>query len=180
MLRKGGYITTRNNGRCLHIQIEKWKHLSDSGKRPQQNGIVSDSWGWKNPTNGKVQKCPKTPILRQKPTRLLEPNDRTIKKDILKNDNDDKFMNLNSNAFKQFKPQNESDLLAVDMATVLHDQKNLALYRSYSKKYPAWLLRKVLSEVKQLPQRKIKKSRGALFNYLVQTYAKKNTHHHSD
>ena len=179
-LREEGYITTQNTGRCLHIQINKWKNFSDVGKIPNQKLHISNLRCCKNPTSQKTSESQKTPILRENSAFLSTPNDRTIKKDILKNDNDNKFMNLNSNAFRQFKPRNESDLLAIDMATLLHDQKNLVLYRSYSKKYPAWLLRRVLSEVKQLPPEKIKKSRGALFNYLVQTYAKKNTHHHSD
>lgn len=179
-LREEGYITTQNTGRCLNIQINKWKNFSTVGKSSPQKLQTSNDWCCKNPTSQKASESQKTPILRGNSAFCSPPNDRTIKKDILKNDNDNKFMNLNSNAFKQFKPRNESDLLAVDIATLLHDQKNLALYRSYCKKYPSSLLRKVMDEVKQLPPEKIKKSRGALFNYLVQTYAKKNTHYHID
>ena len=179
-LRKEGYITTHSTGRYLHIQIKKWKNLPGVRKIKHQKSQISNFWCLKNPTSQKTSESQKNPILRGNSAFCSPPNDRTIKKDILKNDNDNEFMNLNSNAFKQFKPRNESDLLAVDMATMLHDEKNLALYRSYCKKYPSSLLRKVMDEVKQLPHRKIKKSRGALFNYLVQTYAKKNTHHNSD
>jgi hypothetical protein len=54
----------------------------------------------------------------------------------------------------------------------LNDSKGLALYLSYTKRYPESLLRKALGEVKEIPLEKIKKGRAALFNYLVQKYVK--------
>ena len=72
----------------------------------------------------------------------------------------------------QFKPEDENELLATDLANTLNDLPNILLYISYSRKYPHGLLRKVLGEVMEIPSSKIKKSRGALFNHLVQKYAK--------
>lgn len=71
-----------------------------------------------------------------------------------------------------FKPQTEQELLAVDIAYKLNDLANLALYIAYANKYPENLLRKVLGEVMEIPLSKIKRTRGALFNHLVQKYAK--------
>jgi hypothetical protein len=69
---------------------------------------------------------------------------------------------------QKFKPKTKEELLALDAASSLFDLENLALYISYSKKYPEALIRKTLAEVKQIPDEKIRKSRGALFNYLIQ------------
>ena len=73
-----------------------------------------------------------------------------------------------------FKPQTEKELLAADLAYKLNDLSNLPLYISYANKYPDNLLRKVLGEVMEIPQSKIKKTRGALFNHLVQKYARES------
>ena len=83
------------------------------------------------------------------------------------------FLNFNPNTHKSFRPRSRQELLALDLAEVLNDHKNLALYLFYSKKYPESFLRKVLGEVKEIPAEKIKKSKGALFNYLIKKYDKK-------
>ena len=76
-------------------------------------------------------------------------------------------MNFN---FAKFKPKTKEELLAVDIATEFNDLKSLPLYISYCKKYPEPLIRRVFEKVKETPLHKIKKSRGALFNYLIQKH----------
>jgi len=76
-------------------------------------------------------------------------------------------------SFSDFIPKTKEQLLALDLANALNDYQGLPLYLSYAKRYPESLLRQVLGEVKEMPIEKIKKSRGALFNHLVQKYAKK-------
>ncbi|MBI5374190.1 MAG: helix-turn-helix domain-containing protein [Candidatus Schekmanbacteria bacterium] len=83
------------------------------------------------------------------------------------------------NSFKRpppdgFIPKTREELLALDLARGLHDHDSLFLYLSYAKKYPESVLRQLLSEVKAIPDNKIKKGRGALFNHLVKQYAKEN------
>jgi len=73
---------------------------------------------------------------------------------------------------KNFKPRSKKELLALDTAKALGDLKNLGLYLSYCRKYPEDLIRKTLGIVKELPIERIRKSRGALFNYLVQKHGK--------
>jgi len=90
------------------------------------------------------------------------------------------FLDSNSNASKQFRPRNKQELLALDLAEALNDYQGLALYLSYSKRFPESLLRKVLGQVGEIPSEKIKKSRAALFNYLVQKYAKEDSQNLSD
>ena len=76
---------------------------------------------------------------------------------------------------KNFEPESKEELLAIDVATALNDIDNLAFYISYSKKYPENLIRRTLAQVKDIPDSKIKKSRGALFNYLIQKYGRENS-----
>jgi hypothetical protein len=66
----------------------------------------------------------------------------------------------------------KEELLAVDLAEGLDDRANLRFYLSVCRKYPESFLRRIYSEVKEVPLKKIKKSKGALFNYLVQKYDK--------
>lgn len=99
-------------------------------------------------------------------------NNNTITR-IYNNDIDNKkVLEASPNTFKNFKPENKEELLALDLAEALNDRKGLRLYLSYTKRYPENLLRRVLGEVKEIPEKNIKKSRGALFNHLVQRYAK--------
>ena len=70
-----------------------------------------------------------------------------------------------------FKPKNEKELLAWDLANNLNDLSNLPLFISYANKYSSGLLRKALGDALEVPLSKIKKSRGALFNHLVKKYA---------
>jgi biotin operon repressor len=77
---------------------------------------------------------------------------------------------------KNFIPRTKKELLALDLAEALNDRQNLPVYLSYSKKYPESVLRRALGEVNEVPQAKIKKSRAALFNHLVQTYEEQSYH----
>ena len=86
--------------------------------------------------------------------------------------------NIDISNFKKFKPKTREELLALDLAKALKDRNGFPLYLSYSKKYSESLLRKALGEVKEIPDQKIKKSRGALFNYLIQKYVKETSKNH--
>jgi biotin operon repressor len=82
------------------------------------------------------------------------------------------LLESNFKAFGRSKPRAREELLAKDLARALKDPQGFPLYLSYAKRYPESLLRKVLGEVREIPDHKIKKSRGALFNHLIQKYAK--------
>jgi hypothetical protein len=172
ILRKHGYISTRNTGRALVIQIISWEnHLSGLGKWPPQEHKTSNSTNRENPTSETAFEGPNLLSLGRKSACLAGPID-TINKNILNNDIDG---NSSQDLLLRTAKRSKSTELAMDIAAALGDHKNLALYISYSKRYPASLLRRVLGEVKEIPPEKIKKSRGALFNYLVQKYAKETS-----
>lgn len=96
--------------------------------------------------------------------------DTNDKKRIRNNNNIDKEGQRTSKfyPFKKFTPRTREELLAEDLAKNLDDYQGLPLYISYAKKYPESFLRKILGQVKEVPKEKIKRSRGALFNHLVQ------------
>ena len=69
-------------------------------------------------------------------------------------------------------PLTREELLAWELANSLNDVKGIPLYVSYARKYPEPFLRGVLAVALDIPIEKIRKSRGALFNYLVQKHGK--------
>jgi hypothetical protein len=73
-----------------------------------------------------------------------------------------------------FKPKNEKEALALDLASKLSDLANLPLYISYAYKFPERILRRAVGDVMEVPIGKIRRTRGALFNHLVQKYAKED------
>jgi DNA-binding transcriptional MocR family regulator len=68
------------------------------------------------------------------------------------------------------RPLTREELLALDISEVLDDQRNIKQYLHFARKFPESILREFLSQVKQTPPEKIKKSRAALFVYLVKQY----------
>jgi len=78
---------------------------------------------------------------------------------------------------KEFTPKTREELLALDLADALNDRRGLAMYLSYSRRFPESLLRKALGEAKEIPEEQIRKSRAALFNHLVRKYVKDYKNH---
>ncbi len=70
----------------------------------------------------------------------------------------------------ELRPQTKEELLASDIAQTLGSHDLIHVYRSFARRYPESFLREVLSQVKQTPDRQIKKSRAALFDYLVKQH----------
>ena len=57
--------------------------------------------------------------------------------------------------------------LANEIAETLQDRDALPLYLSYTRKYQESFLRRILLKVMSIEATKIRKTRGALFTYLV-------------
>jgi len=105
----------------------------------------------------------------------FDTNDNTMTRNINYIDSDN---NCNKETGKQeFVPRTREELLALDLADSLNDRRGIALYLSYAKRFPESLLRGVLGGVKEIPQERIKKSRAALFNYLICKHAKDHKNH---
>jgi len=67
----------------------------------------------------------------------------------------------------------EQQRLAQRIAKEFEDEGNLGYYEDLCERYPEHLINRAFSEVQRVPQSKIKKSRGALFTYLLKKYADK-------
>ena len=61
------------------------------------------------------------------------------------------------------------------LAVELEDENSLAYLKKVCEKYPEHFIQKALNQVKAIPDEKIKRSRGALFTYLIKKYADKKT-----
>ena len=73
-------------------------------------------------------------------------------------------------------PRDPAGRFAYQIADGLGDLKNLPLYKNYCQKFPAGVILNAFHRAKETPLHKIKTSRGALFNFLVQLYAKRRNH----
>lgn len=143
-LEKNGLIRIKKRDRyhLTYFLVEPRCKVSET----QMSNIRNSDVNWMNTNNNKL-------------TRNINNIDRGNKN----------FLNFNS--FKGFKPKTRQELLAQDLAKELNDYKNLPLYLYHCRKYPEPLIRKALGEVKETPPERIKKSKAALFNYLVKKYA---------
>src|SRR6185369_11935354 len=100
ILRRGGYIVTQSNGRCLNIQIGKWRR-PDSGRDQLQKGVASDRRGWKTFAGGKPLDVENESNVSGETNAVSDPIDISINKDSYKDDID-KGVSLKSDR-KSFK-----------------------------------------------------------------------------
>ena len=70
-----------------------------------------------------------------------------------------------------FKPNTKREHLAFMIADAFNDLGQIKLYITYCKKYPLNIIYRAFSEAKNFPEARIKKSRAAIFFYLLKTYA---------
>lgn len=70
-----------------------------------------------------------------------------------------------------YHPQTEEDKLAVKIATEFADFTHLPVYVAFCRRYPLPVIRKAFEATQRFPPEKIRKSKGALFIYLVKHYA---------
>ncbi len=68
------------------------------------------------------------------------------------------------------KTSQQEYAFAKELAESLHDKEAINLYISFVQRFPESLLREVLAKVLAVPKNRIKKTRGALFNFLMQQH----------
>ena len=104
----------------------------------------------------------------------------TVNRDVNGSDTNNKQITKNNNntfvCVKEIKygsdqrPETKKEMLASEIAEKLDDWRNIRQYLSYTRRYPEIVLREFLSQALQTPSHRIKKSRAALFVYLVKIY----------
>jgi len=80
---------------------------------------------------------------------------------------------INKIILNQNMNQTEETLFAYELADALNDREAIQMYISYVHRFSESLLREILTKVLSVPDSKIRKTRGALFNYLIQQHAAK-------
>ena len=70
-----------------------------------------------------------------------------------------------------FKPTTKREMLAQTIAEEFQDEAHLNRYLICVKKYSLALVYRAFAEAKAIPEQQIKKSRSALFFYLVKKHA---------
>lgn len=73
-------------------------------------------------------------------------------------------------------PSSKEQKLAVELADALNDMESLQAYVGFAEKYAESFLRKMLVKVLSVPEDKIRKTRGALFTYLVKQHAQTSSY----
>jgi len=70
----------------------------------------------------------------------------------------------------------KEEKLAREIAIALDDLVALPIYEKFAAKYSEGFLRKILQKVLSVPEKDIRKTRGALFTYLVnQNYGRSSS-----
>ena len=69
-----------------------------------------------------------------------------------------------------FQPDSHAEALAQELAERLHDPDGLPFYLAISERLPESVIRSVLRIVMEVPDDRIRVSRGALFNWLLHHY----------
>jgi hypothetical protein len=65
----------------------------------------------------------------------------------------------------------QDEALAFEIAHMFGELEDLDKFAIYCCKYPRWIIKKAYQNAKTIPPERIKKSRGAVFFYLVKQYA---------
>jgi len=72
-----------------------------------------------------------------------------------------------------FEPKTKADYLALKIARAFNEESKLPLYRVLCENFNDQVVKKAFDDVMNVPEEKIKKSRAALFAYLLKKYAKR-------
>ena len=74
----------------------------------------------------------------------------------------------------------QQQMFALELAETLKDHDSLVLYNQLTEKYSEEFLRKILDRVMAIPKEKIRKSRGALFTFLVNQHEQQESNNIRD
>jgi hypothetical protein len=76
-----------------------------------------------------------------------------------------------------FHPNTREESLAQELAERLGDPEGLPLYRKVANQYTESSIRQIIRRVLEVPDERIRTSRGALFNWLIHHHGTRNTTH---
>ncbi len=179
-LREREYIATTGNGRSVHVRVLRWR---STGPRQTLAGPNDNLLPVRAARNGLDQRA--RGEISEGPCGQFgggrRANKSLLTRSYLQQQNGlqplgSRTRTSDENAFGTSR----EELLAVDLAEGLRDAKGLNQYRAYARRYPETLLRELLSEARAVPAEKIKRSRAALFRYLLNHHVNEDTTHSRD
>jgi len=74
-----------------------------------------------------------------------------------------------------YHPQTREEYLAQELAERLGDPQGLPLYLTVARRYTESSIRQILGRVMEVPDERIRTSRGALFNWLIHRHGKQRS-----
>ena len=150
LLKKRGLIDYElENNPFVEVEIQLLTYPQDrSLKRKKKKNESNNGTVYDNDFFNKIKRCVKRVIV----------NDRKHMKNQ---------KNTNNLPLEETPAKSAVDNLAQEIAAKLNDEKNIALYQNYCQKYPRDIILQSYRLALNTPADKIKKSRGALFTYLV-------------
>jgi hypothetical protein len=165
ILRKNGYVVTRNSGHCLFIQIQRWKPTSGVARFRQLILQRGDTRYPKSETPGNAANSTTPDYCGRKKAVMGESNKNRINR-LFRNE---RQFGVGQSGFADMGVYAKRERLAWDIAKALDDLAGIELYRIYAWKLSEQLLRKVLAESLQIDssQSLQNKGRSNIFHSLI-------------
>lgn len=177
-LRRGGYITLRGTGRAPLIQIRRWRTLIARHPPTPLRGTHAPIRGAPSHLSERASNGRNGELGRANSNGRPSPYKSIFTKVNLRTGSAEKKSSRVWNG--AFRPRTREELLAADLAHGFQDSRNVSRYLQYAHRYPEPFLRRLLSEVRAVPEAKIKRSRAALFTYLLNHYVETHPAHPRD
>jgi len=164
-LDRHGYVRLTKTGRAMVIEVLKWRPVGHgaapltgtampvrparlqrppSAERPGSQQRQGENRGQSFPNENLMTRV----IERERFVRTFPPSDSEPER-------------------TEDEPLTRAELLVQDLAAGLDDPAHLSRYRRHVQRFPESLLRRLLSEARATPARQIKRSKAALFEYLL-------------
>lgn len=170
-LRERGYISVTGTGRAPAIRIARWRPLGPARQNP------ADQIGNPVPiSSAETGHRPERDLPKRKDSggeieRAADPNKSLSTRCLLPHHGAGQKRTGPTGIENGVVGRSRQELLAGDLASGLDDEAHVARYLTYAETYPEHLLRRLLSDVRAVPEREIKRSRAALFRFLLTHHA---------
>ncbi len=180
-LERHGYVRRTKTGRALVIEVLNWRPVGHASAPLRGLSMPIRQARTHHLRNSER---PGSQQRRGQSEGRPVPNESKLKRVIQRNNNGVKNFSGSDNEPKRSQEEwwARAEILARDLAAGLGDREHLSHYRTYARRFPESLLRRLLSEARATPERAIKRSKAALFEYLLKQHVlstKSPEPHHS-
>lgn len=162
------YIRITKTGRAMVVEVLNWRPIGQG--RAALSGTTLPVRVAGN-GQGTHARAPEREQRRPANSAASIPNESMLTRDIKRERIviNDSFSDSDTKRGEVESPA-RLELLAQDLAAGLDDRDHLPRYLWCAQRFPEPLLRRLLSEARATPEREIKRSRAALFAYLLRQH----------